>query len=262
MKQELLNHFSGWYQDFASHPEYYYLVLTDDMDSLYSCKYLKKRFNADIGGFYAFGKGLFLTEQAKKENRKLIYVDCSVVRDGVMCFDNHRTLLTNHMAVNPNMIMDRADNENYFQKYCGSTLMLIYALYHGDLSELEKDFIIAVDGFYIGWYRDNGKYRDINKYWLDILELSEILTPVLEKHDMQFYIDLIAKYQLNEKIHIRKNKLFTFADILPEDSFYMEIPTLMKRISKENISKITVTDKTIFTAAETFDCSYSADFIL
>ena len=75
MKTELMNHFSGWCLDFASHPENYYLVLSDDMDSFYSCKYLKKRFNAEIGGYYAFGKGLFLTEKAKKENRNLIYVD-------------------------------------------------------------------------------------------------------------------------------------------------------------------------------------------
>ena len=262
MKTELMNHFSGWCLDFASHPENYYLVLSDDMDSFYSCKYLKKRFNAEIGGYYAFGKGLFLTEKAKKENRNLIYVDCSVVRDGVMCFDNHRTLFTNHMAINPNMITDRASSDNYFKKYCGSTLMLLYALYHGELSDLEKDFVIAIDGFYIGWYRENGRFRNVNQYWLDMLDLSESLTPVLEKHDMQYYIDLIAKYQLKEKIFIKKNKLFTFADILPDDLFFMEMPTLMKSISKENISKLTVTDKTVFTAAETFDCSYVCDFLL
>ena len=95
-----------------------------------------------------------------------------------------------------------------------------------------------------------------------MLDLSESLTPVLEKHDMQYYMDLIAKYQLKEKIYIKKNKLFTFADILPDDLFYMEMPTLMKSVSKENISKLTVTDKTVFTAAETFDCSYVADFLL
>ena len=261
MKQELLNHFSGWWMDFALHPEEYYLVLSDDMDSYFSCRYLNKRFSAEIGGFYAFGKGLYLTDKAKIERRKLVYVDCAVVRDGVMCFDNHRTIFSNHMAINPNLMIDRADDTNYFRKYCGSTLMLLYSLYHGDLTELEKETMIAIDGFYIGWYRNNGKYRDINEYWLDALELDEQLTPVLEKRDIQYFIDLIGKYQLNEKIYIDKNKLFTFADILPHDRFTLEIPTEMKRVSKDDIKKITISDKSVFTAAETFDGSYSADFV-
>lgn len=261
MKQELLNHFSGWWLDFALHPEDYYLVLSDDMDSYYSCRYLNKRFGAEIGGFYAFGKGLYLTDKAKIQERKLVYVDCSVVRDGVMCFDNHRTIFNNHMTINPNLIIDRADDKNYFRKYCGSTLMLLYSLYHGELSELEKETLIAIDGFYIGWYKDNGAFRNINQYWLDVLELDD-LTPILEKRNMQYFQDLIGKYQLNEKIYIDKNKLFTFADILPHDRFTLVMPTEMKRISKEDIKMITVSDRSVFTAAETFDCSYSADFLM
>ena len=261
MKQELINHFSGWWLDFALHPEDYYLVLSDDMDSLFSCRYLKKRFGAEIGGFYAFGKGLHLTDRAIREKRQLVYVDCACVRDGVLCFDNHRTIFTNHMTINPNLIMDRQDEKNYFRKYCGSTLMLLYSLYHGELSELEKEFLLAIDGFYIGWYRNNGKYKDINEYWLDVLELDD-LKPILEKRDMQYFIDLIANYRLNEKIYIEKNKLFTFADILPKDCFNLVIPTETRRISKDDIKNITIADRSVFTAAETFDCSYSADFIL
>lgn len=261
MKQELLNHLSGWWLDFALHTDNYYLILTDDMDSFYSCKFLKKRFGAEIGGFYQFGKGLYLTDKARKDKRNLVYVDCAVCRDGVMCFDNHRTLINNHMAINPNLIMDRVDDNNYFKKYCGSTLMLLYALYHGDLKEREKEFLLAIDGFYIGWYRNNGKYRDINKYWLDVLELTDELTPILDKRDMQYFMDLIATYQLNEKIYIKKNKLFTFADILPKESFTLVMPTEMRRISKDDVMQLSIADKRIFTAAETFDGSYSADFL-
>lgn len=261
MKQELLNHFSGWWLDFALHSEDYYLVLSDDMDSFYSCRYLSKRFGAEIGGFYAFGQGLYLTEKAKISGKTPVYVDCAVVRDGVRCFDNHRTLFTNHMAINPNFLTDRQDEKNYYRKYCGSTLMLLYSLYHGELSELEKEFLIAIDGFYIGWYKENGAFRAVNQYWLDVLELTEDLTPVLKKRNMQYFIDLIEKYQLNEKIYINRNKLFTFADILPHDSFSLVLPTEMKDVKKNDIRNITVSDRTIFTAAETFDGSYRADFV-
>ena len=262
MKQELLNHFSGWWLDFALHPEDYYIVLSDDMDSFYSCRYLIKRFGHEIGGFYAFGKGLYLNDKAISDKRQVVQVDCACVRDGVMCFDNHRTIFANHMAINPNVIMDRQDEKNYFKKYCGSTLLLLYALYHGDLSELEKEFLIAIDGFYIGWYKDNGAFRNINKFWLDMFELTEQLTPILEKRSMNYFRDLIQNYQLNEKIYIDKNKLFTFADILPQDRFNLVMPTCMKHVSKNNIKNITVADRSVFTAAETFDCSYSADFIV
>ena len=260
MQQSLLNHFPGWWQDLAQHPEKYYLVLTDDMDSFYSCRFLHKRFGAEIGGFYEFGKGLYLSDRAKIEDRKLIYVDCSVVRDGEMCFDNHRTIFTNHMAINPNLIFDRLDDNNYFRKYNGSTLMLLYALYKGDLSDLEKETLISIDGFYIGWYRNNGAFKNINQFWLDLLELDELI-PILDKRNMRYFINLIGKYQLNEKIYIDKNKLFTFADILPHDHFSLVMPTEMKWTTKKDIQKITVSDRSVFTAAEVFDGSYSADFI-
>ena len=261
MKQELINHFSGWWLDFALHSEDYYLVLSDDMDSYYSCRYLSKRFGAEIGGFYAFGKGLYLSDKAKNSGKTPVYIDCAVVRDGVCCFDNHRTLFNNHMSINPNLITDRMDKKNYYKKFNGSTLMLLYSLYHGELSELEKEFLIAIDGFYIGWYRENGAFRHINQYWLDALELSEDLKPILEKRDMQYFTDLIGNYQLNEKIHLYRKRLFTFADILPHDSFNLVMPTEMKNLKKNDIGNISVSDRSIFTAAETFDGSYRADFV-
>lgn len=262
MKQEMLNHFSYFWMDFALTPEDYFLVLTDDMDSYYSCKYLKKRFGAEIGGFYQFGKGLYLTQNEKLLGRTPIYIDCAVVQDGVCCFDNHRTMFSNHMSINPNLVINRLDNNNYYKKYCGSTLMLLYALYHGDLSELEKEFIIAIDGFYIGWYRENGKYRHINQFWLDMLEISEDLTPILEKRNLQYFIDLTAKWQLKEKIYINEDehKLFTFADILPSDPFYLDFETESKKMKKGEVKNIGVGNRSVFTAAETYDGSYLVDF--
>ena len=50
--------------------------------------------------------------------------------------------------------------------------------------------------------------------WLKELGIEKELLPVLEAHDMQFFIDLIAKYQLTEKVYMSSNNtLFTFADI-------------------------------------------------
>lgn len=262
MKQELYNHFSEWWRNFALHSEEYYLILSDDMDSFYSCKYLSKRFGAEIGGFYKFGKGLYLTDAALMNEKQLVYVDCACAKDGVMCFDNHRTLLSNHMAINPNLILDRTDDSNYYKKYCGSTLMMIYALYHGELTELEKEMILAIDGFYIGWYKNDGFYRKVNQFWLDELEIADIFTPVLENKSMNYFTSIVSKYQLMEKIYVDRGKLFTYADILPHDRFNLVLSTETRRISKKDIMNMSLINKDLFTAAETFDGSYSADFII
>lgn len=255
------NHFSGWYLDLQLHPEDYYLILTDDMDSYYSCRYLKKMFGLEIGGFYRFGKGLYLFPEYKDSAKDPVFVDCAVVRDGVMTFDNHRTCVVNHMSINPNLVTDRRSTKGYNRKFCGSTLMLLYALYGGELSELEKQFILAIDGFYIGFYKDNGKYRNINVEWLRELGIEKELLPVLEAHDMQFFIDLIAKYQLTEKIYLTTdNRLFTFADILPDEQLIQVMKTHCRKLTKEELLASPIGDKTLFTAAETFNGYYIADY--
>lgn len=258
---KMLNHFSAWFQDLRNHPSDYYLILTDDMDSYYSCRYLKKMFGLEIGGFYRFGKGLYLFPEYKDSAKDPVFIDCAVVRDGVMVFDNHRSLVTNHMSINPNLVTDRRSTKGYNRKYCGSTLMLLYALYGGELSELEKQFICAIDGFYIGYYKDNGKYRDINIEWLRELGIEETLLPVLEQYDMQFFIDLIAKYQLTEKIYMTTdNRLFTFADILPDEQLIQVMKTHCRKITKEELLASPLGDKTLFTAAETYNGYYIADY--
>ena len=61
IKQDLLNKFPEWYKDLNK--EDYYLVLTDDSDSLFSCKRLNTLFGLEIGGFYDFKSGLWLNEE-------------------------------------------------------------------------------------------------------------------------------------------------------------------------------------------------------
>lgn len=259
MKSELLNNFSGWYQDLLLHPEDYYLVLSDDMDSFYSCRYLKKKTGIEIGGFYAFGQGLYLTEEIMKSKKKPVFVDVACVKDGTMAFDNHRSMNINHMAINPNVITDSISNGTYFQKYNGSTLMLLVALYGGkdNLSELEKEIILALDSFYIGYYKENGAFRSINMFWLEKLELKEMLLPTLEKKNMQYFQDLISDYQLNERIFIDENgELFTYADILPHDKFHLVMPVEKSYMSKRDVAALSIADRSVFVAAETYNGKY------
>ncbi len=259
METILRNHFPGWYNDLVIHPENYYLVLSDDMDSFYSCRYLTKKTGIQIGGFYDFNKGLFLRNDMLKSNKCPVYVDIACVQDGVMCFDNHRSIGKNHMSINPNIITDRVNNKTYFQKYNGSTLMTLVSLFGEgeELTDLEKDFLCVMDAFYVGYYKNNGDFKHINIKWLEYLGLKEMLLPVLQQHDNDYFINVMLEYQLNEKIAIDdEGYLFTYADILPHDKFTLVMPVHKSYISKEEAEQFSIVDNKVFVAAETYQGKY------
>lgn len=263
INKDLLIHFPGWINDVKLHPDDYYMVMTDDMDSFYSCRFLNKNLGLKIGGFYDFKTGLYLTNDVAMSNKRPIYVDASCVKDGVMCFDNHRTVIRNHMAVNPNLTLNQLNENTYFKKYCGSTLMLVVALY-GDLdklSDIEKEFMIAMDGFFIGYYGKNGAFKDINIYWIDLLGLKDILLPVLQKHDSNYFADLTENWQLKEKIYIDNDRLFTYKDILPHDQFSLVMPAHQSYFKKEEIAEIALKNDKIFMASETYKNCYMASIL-
>ena len=57
LHESLLEKLPDWWKNINS--EDYYLVMTDDCDSLFSCQRLNTLFGLQIGGFYSFEKGLF-----------------------------------------------------------------------------------------------------------------------------------------------------------------------------------------------------------
>ena len=60
LSKDLLEHLPEWWKHINS--EDYYLVMTDDCDSLFSCERLHTLFGLEIGGFYSFEKGLYENE--------------------------------------------------------------------------------------------------------------------------------------------------------------------------------------------------------
>lgn len=263
ISRKLALHLPGWKDDIKEHPEDYYLVLSDDMDSYLACKVLNKELNIPIGGFYDFETGLYLTNDNDISSKSPIYVDASCVQDGVMSFDNHRTVCRNHMSINPNILTDRLNDKTYYKKYCGSTLLMVVALYKDldTLTELEKEFMLAMDGFYIGYYQKDGAYRNVNIEWLELLGLDKVLLPVLEKHDYQYFKDLICKWQLNEKIYIENGELFTYRDILPHDKFYLAQSAHEEYLKKDEVIQMAMTNEKLFMASETYKGVYAVSIL-
>lgn len=253
IKQDLLNKFPEWYKDLNK--DDYYLVLTDDCDSLFSCKRLNTLFGLEIGGFYDFKSGLWLNEEKTDSVWKTpIFVDLSVGQDK-LCFDNHRTFLKNSNRVNPNNIPKARFNE----KYNFGTITLVSALYGGvdRMNEELRTMLLAVDGGFIGYYNKGGKYSHINLYWLEKLGLTEYLVPILEKHDMKYFQDFSVEHGLYDKITITPDGyLDTPTYRVPEYQFELVQPIQKVFASKYEVTQRIKRNEKIIVSAETYENEY------
>ena len=254
IKQSIKDKFPTWYKDLDK--DKYYLVLTNDFDSYYSCKFLMERFNLDIGGFYDFETGLWLNAE-RTSGKQPIYVDLCIANEKT--FDNHYTFIHNPNAINPNQAIT-----TYNQKYNGSTLALICALYDRNLAELSETTLtalIAIDSWHYGYYNKGGKYRDVNLFWYKALGMSEYLLPILEKHDMQYFVDFISEYRLKEPIIMDDGFLFCAAGItLPEYKFVLTNPVKKMFVLKERLQLMYRDNpESIVTSAETYSNHYSVN---
>ena len=253
IKQDLLNKFPEWYKDLNK--EDYYLVLTDDCDSLFSCKRLNTLFGLEIGGFYDFKSGLWLNEEKTDSGWKTpIFVDLSVGQDK-LCFDNHRTFLKNPNRVNPNNIPKARFNE----KYNFGTITLVSALYGGvdRMNEELRTMLLAVDGGFIGYYNKGGKYSHINLYWLEKLGLTEYLVPILEKHDMKYFQDFSVENGLYDKITITPDGyLDTPTYRVPDYQFELVQPIQKVFASKYEVTQRIKRNEKIIVSAETYENEY------
>ncbi len=156
-------------------------MLTNDMDSYYSCRILQKHTSIDIGGFYSFEDGLYLNPDISK-GKEPIYVDLSI--SSGKAFDNHYTFIQNSEKINPNVI-----KQPYYRKYCGGTLPLIAVLFddYKDYSEYQWETILAVDSFYYGFYNKGGMFRDVNIYWYNMLGIIDYVVPILESKSANYF---------------------------------------------------------------------------
>ena len=253
VKQELLNSLPEWWTEINA--EDYYLVLTDDVDSLFSSKRLNTLFGVEIGGFYDFNSGLWLNEERIDYGWKTpIFVDLSVGQNQ-LCFDNHRTFLNNPCRVNPNNF----HNGRFYEKYNFGTLALVCALYGGieQMSEELRTMILAVDGGFIGYYNKGGKYSHINVYWLEQLGLTEYLLPILKEHDMKYFQDFSVEHGLYDKITISEDGYLDSPTYeVPDCKFELVQPIKKVFTSAYDARQRVKNNEKIIVSAETYQDQY------
>jgi hypothetical protein len=212
-----------WYLD----NEVYDLILSDDIDSLSACAVINKVKGWKIGYFYDFN-GMGKTNTAR-ENK--VGVDIALIEGKT--FDNHVVLMHNEDSYNQESInlniTEHVTRNNYTNKYCGSTLLLVWSLYNLPLPESEegKMLLLAIDVTQKGYY-GGGKFREMNKYYLcGVLGYPE-LYEVEQRHTAEEFGELYSKYNLNSKITHPKGILQTdikLEEISKELGIDIELPT-------------------------------------
>lgn len=215
MNLDLIKRFPGWVLDLTQHPDDYMTVMSNDYDSFFSCRFLRSMLGVPIGGYYDFSSGIFLTDEAAQSNRTPILIDVSCVMNGILAFDNHYLLNNNHMITNPNSLLSYADHCRYNQKFGGSTLLFLYSLFADhELNQKEKMLLMTVDGFYLGFVKKGGTYRDISEKWLDRLGMRDTLQQTIDDNEIADYKAFIKKQSLNKKFLISDDDfcLYEYSD--------------------------------------------------
>ncbi|HCL4448319.1 TPA: hypothetical protein N2D16_003999 [Clostridium botulinum] len=226
MKQEILEKFPKFLEDDYN----YNLCLSDDIDSFFSCLVLNKLKGYEIKWFYNFNSIYFSTDY--KEDTKCIAVDADLTNNR-RCWGNHVTL-ENPNSANLNTIMG-INRNNYTSKFAGSTLLTILSYYNVDLSDLSEkqlELLISIDVAFKQYYFNKNLFK---KYYNDILEYP-MFVDIIEKHDKDYFYNIIKEYKLNEHIYINEDgqlntniELGKLQELFPNLSFSLPQNTYKKK---------------------------------
>lgn len=159
----------------------YYLILTDDIDSLFTCALLKYKFNCKIGYYYDF-ISIHQVEGVRTTKDKIIATDMAV-ENGFKAYDNHAVKIHKDDEVNPQSanlnIVKNIYQGNYFSKYAGSTALMVAVMYEvfdfNKLTDEQLMTIACIDSFYMGAYHPmTNNYLDARKAFRDTISIMNL----------------------------------------------------------------------------------------
>lgn len=219
----------------------YYLVCTDDLDSLMSCLLiLMYRPNMKIGAYFDYRDGMyeniFNDDVMTQENT--IYVDCSSIKKGDKCISNHLTSINgkihNVNDINLNSLDNNYRDKNYFHKYNLSTFLLLVSIFSHEGYEINNKvgqvLSLCFDSSYKAYYQPS-KYADSRvqkRYLQDILELHDIYDVQLDMTKKEF-TNIQLDQNLNSKVYADTEGIRTFEQVdLEMLCKYLNITTDLK----------------------------------
>lgn len=186
--------------------EEYVTCLSDDIDSLVSCKLLEKYKGWEVGYFYNF------KEIYKGTTKKVKAIGVDIALESGKTFDNHVTRLSkkdryNIESANPNNISG-VSRDNYTDKYAMSTALLIYSIYDIPLPTTEEGLLVllSIDSSFLGHY--NEMFKHTHNDYLVKLGYEELIE-FLDNHTEDDFRRVQRKYKMNSKIYMRCGRLKT-----------------------------------------------------
>ncbi|MGF9975324.1 hypothetical protein [Viridibacillus arvi] len=156
------------------------LILTNDIDSLFACALIMKKFNCNIGFFYDFNS-IHMVKGVSTTKEKIIAVDMAV--ESGKAFDNHVVKINRNDEVNPESanlnIVYNIHQDNYFSKYGGSTALMVSVMYEmfdfKTLTENQLMILACIDSFYMGAYHPNTKnYVDAREAFENTISIMKL----------------------------------------------------------------------------------------
>lgn len=178
----------------------YSLMLGDDIDSLLTALVVKHVKGHDINWFYDFTK-LYVSDS--KDTKEKVGCDMCLMKGKT--FDNHVFMMDEDDDVNPDLVNLNAwykvNRENYTDKYAGSTLLLVWAIYGLPLPKTRegKLILLSVDSAYLGHY--NERFKGIHNEWLRKLGFEELID-FLDTCTVEDFQQVMYKYQTTRKIFV------------------------------------------------------------
>lgn len=259
MKKEYVEKLPSWYKNKGQ----YQTVLSDDIDGLVSTALLRRNCDWTIEYFYDFNALYVSDEYLNKIDKHAtrVWADVSFVlkdRDE-MTFDNHVNRVhkddhINKLMINPNLIntdkksnyikYNGVTNDNYQEKYGGSTALLIWSLYENELpkTELGKMVLLTIDAAFKGYYSDITSHQLRNLFFIwKMFEFDELNTMkpkesyVLRRHSKEEFYKLIADYHLSRKTRIN-NEGYLETDL--DLNWLSEILELDITLPKKHFNKL------------------------
>ena len=227
-------------------------VLSNDFDSLLSCSGLKKVKNWKIRYFWDFNS-LFIDKEIldkPKKSQNRVWADGSVMIPE-KSFDNHLSESDeierkNPQVINPNQLLG-VKNENYHEKYSGSTALMIWSLYNLPLpaSEKGKMILLCVDSAFLGFYNESFRERHIF-YLSEVFGFSE-LVEVEKRHSKEDFERLVRELKLKSLIQYEDGELTTeleLTQISKELGLKIDLPRLdFTKIGSFQVVRTTLNQK-------------------
>ena len=213
MNRDIKEKFPSWCDDLDT---IYTLCLSNDLDSLMSCIFLREIKGYSISHFYTFS-ALGKIQGHKHTQGNLIGVDIDLTHTNGKTWGNHVTMLSkkdnfNNNCANLNVI-NRISRENYTSKYCGSTVLQILSYYNYDISKFSEEalmILMCIDSSYLPFYTS---FKSTGTYYMkEVLEFPE-LVELTKRHTQEEFEQLNKKYNLKAPIQVKKGYLHTDIDL-------------------------------------------------